>query len=238
MADQDRFTQLDRRDFLELAAAGAIGLAFAGLTPSDAAAAPALPPLLGIGYAPALPAAGRSIAMKDAASVLTPDPAFISRAARVSVAGGARKPKVAANAGALGLDACFPAIGYESSNYPRFTSWYAIGSSVTGPLSFRIPVVSTGGISFVARKVLAGSTSSTVPPPDAASSRFTLSLGGAAGPKLQRGVYAIAFREDSKDVMPSWPGVSLVNRSGVYTLSGIKVSYALISIDYAEPEPA
>src|SRR6266536_2474040 len=93
---------MDRRSFLSTAALGITGLA---LTHKDAfaAASGSFSPLLSIGFAPALPAPGTSVRLSDASSLYLPDPVFLSRGARVSVAGSARGAKHAGEPGGVAV---------------------------------------------------------------------------------------------------------------------------------------
>src|ERR1700738_2182123 len=123
-----------RRQFLKLASVAAVGVAFSERK-LFAAASSGIVPLLSVGYAASLPQSGFTIAMTDAADILSPDPVFITRAARVRVVGGSRTKQDLD--GGIGVDAYFPITGREASAYPRFSFWSASGDTQTGPLSFR-----------------------------------------------------------------------------------------------------
>jgi hypothetical protein len=228
-----------RRQFLKLASVAAVGVAFSERN-LFAASSSGIVPLLGIGYAPSLPKDGFTVPMSDASSILSPDPTFINRAARISVVGGSRAKQHLDAAGGIGVDAYFPITGRASGNYPRFRLWSASGSTSSGNLSFRMPALATTGLSFAVRRLrpTAGSTPlNEVPAPEPETSPLTLSLGSVAGPKLARGVYAFAFREEDSDSAPNWSRTSLMNQAGKYSLSGIGVTYLLLQVDYDE-EPA
>lgn len=230
---------MPRRQFLRISSAAAVGLTVVVLSEGDLFAASPVEPLLGVGYAASLPKPGFSTQMTDASSILTPDPTFLSRRARVTVVGGVHAQKNGAPDGGIALDALFPVTGRDQAHYARFSFWTAVAGkdvdSVAGNVSFTIPAVSTSGISFTARRIHpSGNKPLTAPPPlEPENSPLTLSLGAVPGPKLQRGVYAFAFREDGNDTIGSWSRVSLVNQGGVYTLSGVGVTYVILNIGYA-----
>jgi hypothetical protein len=227
--------EIGRRQFLRVSTAAAIGVAAGALTPRTAFAAPTTLRILGVGYAPSLPSAGSSVSLSDAMSILTPDPTFISRAARLSVVGGARAAQHPNDDGGLALDAYFPILSRDQAHFPRFSFWYAVGDDTGSPISFRIPVRATTGIALVAHRLRKsnGESLKSAPPLDPENDPLTLSLGAVAGPKLQRGVYAIAFREDGNDNITSWNRFSIAKQSGVYKLVGPDVTNVLLSIAYA-----
>lgn len=231
---------MPRRQFLRISSAAAVGLTVAVLSEGDLFAAPPIVPLIGIGYAAALPKPGFSVRMADASTVVTPDPTFISRRARVSVVGGAHQPKGGPPDGGIAVDALYPVRGRDFAHYVRFRFWNAIGGttsdSVSGNVSFRMPVVATSGISFIARRIHPSDAAvvTTPPPLESENSAFTLSLGAMPGPNLQQGVYTFAFREDGNDgVNGGWSRVSLSNQGGVYTLSDVTATYLILNISYA-----
>ncbi len=229
-----------RRQFLKAASVAAVGVAFSERR-LFAASPTGIVPLLGVGYADHLPEDGFTVPMADAASVLSPDPTFINRAARISVAGGSRAKQYATTPGGIGIDAYFPITGRESGKLPRFSFWSAAGDSMTGNLSFRMPALATTGLTFVVRRMrpTAGDGAlNTVPALETETSPLTLSLGNAAGPKLARGIYALAFREENSDIAPNWNRVLLMKQNGKYSLSNATgVTYLLLQVDY-DQEPA
>lgn len=228
-----------RREFLKLASVAAVGVAFSERN-LLAATSSGIVPLLGVGYAASLPQDGFSVPMTDASMILSPDPTFISRAARVAVVGGARSKQYANSEGGVGMDAYFPITGRDAARYPRFSFWSVSGDSQTGPVSFRVPVLATTGLPFVVRRLRPTNVKTelnTVPPLEPETSAVTLSLGNVDGPKLTRGVYAFAFREEAGDAAPSWSRLSLINQKGQYSLSGLGVTYVLLQVDY-DNEPA
>lgn len=232
---------MPRRQFLRISSVAAVGFTVAVLSEGDLFAASPIVPLIGVGYTASLPKPGFSVRMADASTVVTPDPSFISRRARVSVVGGARQAKGGPPDGGIGVDALYPVRGRDFAHYARFRFWSAIGGrdfdSVSGNVSFRMPAVSTSGISFVARRIHPSGDAAVVktpPPLENENSAFTLSLGAMPGPNLQQGVYAFAFREDGNDaVNGGWSHVMLSNQNGVYTLSDVSATYLILNISYA-----
>src|ERR1051326_7684088 len=114
---------MDRRRFLTTTALGVTALALNHKN-AFAAASTGFSPLISIGFAPALPANGTAVRLTDAASILMPDPTFLSRGARVTVAGSARAAKHASDPG-----------------------------GGAGTVAFAAPAVATSGIDFVARRM-------------------------------------------------------------------------------------
>src|SRR5438105_2352089 len=130
MSSSPLSASMDRRRFLSTTALGITGLA---LSHKDAfaAASGSFSPLLSIGFAPALPAPGTSVRLADAASLYLPDPSFILRGARVSVAGSARGPKHASEPGGVAVDAVMPTLTHQPS---RFRFWSAADNGTSGNL--------------------------------------------------------------------------------------------------------
>jgi len=223
---------MDRRRFLTTTAMGVTAFALAHKDALGAASA-SFNPLLSIGFAPALPANGTSVRLADAGSLYLPDPAFLSRGARVAVVGSARGAKHLGEAGGVAVDAVMPTLRAPV----RFRFWGATESGASGNLSFTVPVVATSGIDFVARRMKQSSRkeeTSTTAPADVDPAPFTLSLGSAAGPKLQRGVYVVALRESSSEVLTDWGRFSLVGNQGAYSVAGAGFAWVILKIDYAK----
>ena len=82
--------------------------------------------------------------------------------------------------------------------------------------------------------------SEVTPPLESEVTPLTLSLGNVAGPKLTRGVYVLAFREEESDSMSSnWNRFTLVHSDDGYYLSGATFSYLILNVDYADaPAPS
>lgn len=225
---------------MKLASVAAVGVAFSERK-VFAAMGSGIEPLLSVGYTPSLPQDGFSVPMSDASAILSPDPTFISRAARVTVVGGARARQYLNSAGGIGVDAFFPITGREAAKFPRYSFWSATGNSPSGRLAFRMPAVATTGLSFVVRRMrptVGNGELNAVPALETETSPITLSLGNVAGPKLTRGVYAFAFREEANDGAPSWSRMSLINQKGQYSLAGAGVTYLLLQVDYDEEKSA
>jgi hypothetical protein len=230
---------MPRREFLRLSSVAAVGVAVVAFSEGSLFAASGnVDPLLGVGYTPDVPKNGFSVSMADATTVLSPDPTFISRGARVRVIGSASPLKTD---GGFGVDAFFPLRGRDKGKLPRFSFWSATsgrpeGTTASGGISFHMPVLATTGIPLVVRRLrpMPNAASRAVPPMEPESTPLTLSLGNVEGPKLQRGVYAIALREQQSDSVPSWSRTMLLNQNGVYTLSGTSVSYVLLQVSYED----
>jgi hypothetical protein len=228
-----------RRQFLKIASVAAVGVAFSERR-LFAATTSGIVPLLGVGYTDRLPEDGFTVAMADASSILSPDPAFINRAARITVVGASRAKQYANTPGGIGVDAYFPITGRESGKLPRFSFWSAAGDTMTGNVSFRMPALATTGLTFVVRRMrptTGDGELNTVPALETETSPLTLSLGNADGPKLARGIYALAFREENGDSAPSWNRMLLMKQNGKYSLSNAAgVTYVLLQVDYdADP---
>src|SRR5450631_716045 len=113
-----------RRQFLKVASVAAVGVAFSERK-MFAAMSSGIDPLLSVGFTPSLPKDGFMVPMSDASSILSPDPGFISRAARVTVVGGARARQYLNAAGGIGVDAYFPITGRDAAKLPRYSFWSA-----------------------------------------------------------------------------------------------------------------
>lgn len=199
-----------RRDFLRYSSTAAAGFAIA-LSQSKlfAAQQTTLVPLLSVGYA-----APGSMQLSNASRILSSDPTFISRDARVTICGGARADKYQKTAGGVAVDAIYPP--------GPVLFWSAAKNCTTRGNSVVMEVPSTGGLSFSVKN-LAAKTESIV----------MLGLASKADPKLQRGVYVIAIRESSADAAPDWNRLSLARQGGRLAIAGLAVDHAILSIDYA-----
>jgi hypothetical protein len=234
------FPEVHRRQFLKLASVAAVGVAFSERN-LFAATDSGIVPLLGVGYTEWLPENGLSVPMADASTILSPDPKFLATAARVSVLGGSRPQRRLDSDGGIGVDAYFPITGRDVGNYPRFSFWSASGASATARLSFRMPVLATTGLAFVVRRLRPTSAPVALnakPPLENETSPLTLSLGNVEGPKLNRGIYAFAFREEASDGAPNWNGMRLFNSAGSYSLAVANVTYLLLQVEFDNAEQA
>jgi len=225
-----------RRDFLKTGSAAAVGLTAVALTPRSLFAAPPesdLVPLLGVGYAASIPEPGQSVRLMSAGQALAGDPSFISRGARVTIHSFARATGREGKPGGAAIDVVHPAIGYAPDKYPRFRAWSYVtdGSridNVSGAIAFTVPVTATQGLQFKIRSV---STQS-----NGAANEVLLALGlssESGALKLQRGLYVFAFREEKRDAVPSWSGLSVSARGGEYSIDTKAFSHAVVTIDYA-----
>ena len=240
---------IPRREFLRLSSVAAIGVAVASISERKAFAAATdsgIVPLMSVGYAPSLPLAGYSIPLASADSILSPDPRFISTGAHISIVGSKRAGSHANVPGGIGVDALFPVNHRQPEDPARFRFFSISGrpdnDSISGPVSFTMPVLSTSGVSLLVRRqrpALAQATPSATPPAlESEVSPITLSLGNVAGPKLTRGVYAFAFREEESDSMSNWGRLSIAPSGDGYIIPGATFSYLLLNVDYAEQAAA
>lgn len=232
---------IPRRDFIKASSAAAVGIAASGLLRPDAlfaatGEAPVSLPLLGVGFT-ADEIGQKSTRLIDARSVLTGDPTFISRGARLTIASfGPAESRSKKSAPGAAIDAIFPVLGREAAKFPRFQAWCyrAKESGVeAGGTSFTMPVTATDGVRLVVRPLAPmGETA----PVASVESPFTLALDSSNGAyKLQKGTYVVAFRDDaSNDVAPNWDRFTVV-RHGEHEVivPGARFAHVVITIDYA-----
>lgn len=241
MSKQNVSNGIARREFLRISSAAAMGLAVVALGERDLfAAASGSVPLMDVGYAPSLPATGFSVPLASANSILSPDPAFIRNGARITVVGAKRAASHANAPGGIAVDALFN-VSHRGPDDPlRFKFFSVNGRSdhdaISGPLAFTVQVPSTGGVSFMVRRQSPVSDTKTAA---SASSQpdgtpLTLSLGNVAGPKLARGVYVLAFREEDGDSMADWRRMTIAPSEDGYYVSGATFSYLALKVDYAD----
>jgi len=236
---------IPRREFLRLSSAAALGVAVvaAGEGKLFAASNSGIVPLMDVGYAPSLPLPGYSVPLAGAASILSPDPHFISSGARISVVGARRAASHANAPGGVAVDALFPVYHRNSQDPMHFRFFSASGrpdaDSISGSLGFTIQAPATNGVSFLVRRQRPTNqpSSEAVPPMETEVSPLTLSLGNVAGPKLTRGVYAFAFREENGDSMANWGRMAVAPvDGGGYVISGATFTYLLLNVDYADSD--
>lgn len=237
---------IPRREFLRISSVAAVGVAIVTMSDGNlfAATSSGIVPLMDVGYAPSLPAAGFSIPLNSADSILSPDPRFISTGARVSVVAAKRADRHRNEPGGIGVDALF-ATNHRQPDNPSHFRFFSVNGradadTISGPVSFNMPVPSTSGVTLmVTRQRATPQEPSTTPPPiESEASALTLSLGNVAGPKLARGVYVLAFREENSDSMSNWNRLSIANGDGGYYIAGATFSYLLLNVDYAPAEQA
>jgi hypothetical protein len=235
---------IPRREFLRISSAAAMGLAVVAVGEGKlfAATSSGLVPLMDVGYAPSLPLTGFSVSLAAADSILSPDPRFISTGARVGVVAAKRAAAHKNEPGGIAVDALFPVSHRQSSDPLRFRFFSMSGrpdqDAMSGPLSFTVEVPSTSGVSLVVRHQRPSSDTAaalTTPPPlEAEVTPLTLSLGNVAGPKLTRGVYVLAFREEQGDsTVSSWNRLTIAHGDDGYYVSGATFSYLILNVDYA-----
>ncbi|HEV7424958.1 MAG TPA: hypothetical protein VGQ46_01225 [Thermoanaerobaculia bacterium] len=233
---------IPRREFLRISSVAAVGVAIVTMSDGSlfAATSSGIVPLMDVGYAPSLPAAGFSVALSSADSILSPDPRFISTGARVGMIAAKRADRHRNAPGGIGVDALFAANHRQPENPLHFNFFSITGrtdnDTVSGPVSFNMPVPSTSGVTLMIKRQRPAASqepSPTPPPIESEISPLTLSLGNVAGPKLARGVYVLAFREEESDSMSNWSRLSLAHSDNGYYISGATFSYVLLNVDYA-----
>ncbi|HXH39449.1 MAG TPA: hypothetical protein VNN08_12540 [Thermoanaerobaculia bacterium] len=233
---------IPRREFLRVSSVAALGIAVVSVSERNlfAASSSGIVPLMDVGYAPSLPLAGYSVPLASASSILSPDPRFIGSGARISVVGAGRAANHKNAPGGIAVDALFP-VSHRTPDDPSRYRFFSVagrpdGDAISGQLSFTIQVPATSGVSLVVRRQRPSSQpeSSTPPAIETEASPLTLSLGNVAGPKLTRGVYALAFREEDGDSMSNWGRMAIAPANGGYIISGATFSYLLLNVDYAE----
>jgi hypothetical protein len=243
MKDKTASNGIPRREFLRISSAAAMGLAVVAIGEKKlfAASSTGIVPLMNVGYAPSLPAAGFSVPLASASSILSPDPRFISSGARVAVVAAKRAANHANAPGGIAVDALFP-VSFRRADDPLRFSFFSMSGRpdhdvVSGPLSFTVQVPSTSGVSLIVRRQrpTPDAESAVQPPLEPEVSALTLSLGNVDGPKLTRGVYVIAFREEEGDNMSDWRRMSIApTENNGYVVSGATFSYLILNVDYAD----
>lgn len=232
---------IPRREFLRISSAAAMGLAVAAIGEPKlfAAGTAGITPLMDVGYGPSLPAAGYSVPLASASSILSPDPRFISSGARVAVVGAKRAARHANAAGGIAVDALFSVSHRRPDDPLRFNFFSVSGrpdhDAISGPVAFTVQVPSTSGVSFTVRgQRPSQAETEAMPPLDPGVSQLTLSLGSVAGPKLARGIYVLAFREAEDDSMTDWRRMAIVPAESGYAISNATFSYLILNVDYAD----
>jgi hypothetical protein len=242
MSNQVVSNGIPRREFLRISSAAAMGLAVVALGERNLFAADSSGnvPLMDVGYAPSLPSAGYSVALASANSILSPDPRFISSGARIAVVGANRAARHANAPGGIAVDALF-SVSHRRPDDPLRFNFFSVNGrpdhdAVSGPVAFTVQVPSTTGVSLAVRRsrpTTSQTTTDALPPLEPESSPLTLSLGNVAGPKLARGVYVLAFREDEGDSMADWRRMAIAPAESGYAISGATFSYLILNVDYA-----
>ena len=221
-----------RREFLKL---GSVTLVAAGLfAPRSLFASAAGEPLLGVGFAPALPGPGEWAALADAESMLGSDPSFLRYGAQVSIRGFSRGASYAENPGGVELAALFPRSG-SADAYRCFHAFSMTGSGTGSPIAFTMPVAAANGLRFRVKRLSATGerrriASAVSPAGDEQLVALAVNSGGDA--RLQGGVYVFAFREGTFDREPAWPNYRVVNNGGLLSVPYLDVSYVVLEVDY------
>jgi hypothetical protein len=221
-------SQIARRDFLKLGSVALAGtawpsLAFAGLRSLPAS-------LLSVGYAASEPEENKLVWLTAAERLLVGDSSFISRDARVTIRSSRSLPQVGDERGAS-IDVVFPAVGYEPDAYPTYRAWSARRTDsmqhTSAPVSFRVPVEATTGLQLVFSRLNPDASA-----PLDSERLMRLSLGSSSSdPKLQRGIYIVAYGEPS---VSNWGAVPITRQGREIVVPRAEFSYVVISIDYAD----
>lgn len=232
--------QVARRDFIKIGSLAIFGLAGAGV-PSFAGLRNLPTSLLSAGYAETEPQEGAIQWLTPADRMLSGDARFISHDARVRIRSSARAASRNEKAGGAAIDVVFPALGYQPESYPTYRPWVfrrdQYGDQASAPVSFRVPVAATTGIQllFTWLKPTSGSESGDRPPVPAPDAMLRLGLDSVPGaPKLQRGLYVIAYGEPGTRPVSNWAAVAITRHGNEIVVPDPKFSYVVLSIDYAD----
>lgn len=231
--DSETVSKYARRDFLKLTSISVVGVTVAGAWPTFALAASASP--LSVGYASSEPEDGGHRSLVAADSMLMGDPSFLSHDAKVTIRSSFRSVAATKQLDSVAIDVVFPELGANARSYPSFRAWSS-GSDGFRHLSsrrvtFRVPMDGMNGLllNFV-REASAATKNPNAGHPDAS---VTLGLGSSSGePKLQRGIYVVAFRESNDSADPVWGRLDLTRRGSELAISGGSFSYVIFSVDY------
>ena len=232
--DSETVSKYARRDFLKLTSVSIVGVTVAGAWPTFAFAKSASSPL-SVGYASSMPEDGGRRSLIAAESMLVGDPAFLSHDARVTIRSSFRSVAATKQLDSVSIDVVFPELGADAKSYPSFRAW-SCGSDGARHLSsrrvsFRVPMDGMNGmqINFV-REASAATKNPNAGHPDGT---VFFGLGSSSGqPKLQRGIYVVAYRETNDDVDPVWSRLDLTRRGNDLAVSGGALSYMIFSVDY------
>lgn len=225
----------DRREFLRIGSVAALAVSASGLLAPAAFAANAEnnSPLLGIGYTPVLPAVNSPVRLANASSILTGDPSFLARGARVTIGSFARAAKQRGNPSGVAVDAIYPVRGYVPEKYPRFRAFSAVGrtdyDSASYGVSFGLPVTAAKGMQLVVRRIKPNVANT--PDVDLAIVSLGVNSGGTAN--LQRGAYVLTFRETGAENVPEWNMLTLsVDAAKQYSINSTDYSSVVVLVDY------
>lgn len=231
-------SEMHRRQFLQFSSAAVLGMAAGGLLPTVARADETTSPLLSIGYADSYPEGGKRVALMSASSLLTGDASFLSRRATIAICGNGRSGQHD-NPG-INLDAVFPVYSRTEANYARFRSWSFSDredgtSYVAGGSKFTMPVTANGIQFILSRNHRSRPQKASDAIPELSNERemVTLSLGTSSGaPKLQRGIYVFALREDAADAQPTWDRLYAEWKDSSLVVPNARFSYVAVAVDY------
>jgi hypothetical protein len=228
-----------RREFLKLSAVAVGGVAGTAFPMQAFGALRELPKaLLSAGYSATEPAEGEITWLMPADRLLTGDAEFLSRDARVSIRSSARAASQAGTVGDASIEVVYPVLGYQPDSYPTYRAWSWRGDthlqSASAAVSFRVPIEATRGLQLVL------STSETLTHDQEAGTQkatgdrmLTLAFDSSKGPKLQRGIYVVAYSEQGRTLLPNWSVVPISRRGNDIIVPDAKFSYFVLSIDYA-----
>jgi hypothetical protein len=228
---------LARRDFLRLGSFAVIGLA-GGTWPFLAYGADSTS-LLSVGYVDAEPEEGTLLWLKPAERLLAGDPAFLARDARVTILSSSRTAQKRRYKGTA-IDVVYPVHGYQPKAYPIYRAWSCrdneSGPTVSAPVAFGVPIVADCGLRLLLTHFKPGENADVVDgTPIASDDSVQLSTGSASGdPKLRRGVYVVACREQSGRSNPNWSSIAITRRDGAVVVAHReRSSHLILRIDYA-----
>ncbi len=234
MSSRTALPPIGRRAFLKAGGFATLGVVAGAFQPSTLFAASgavaATGPLLSVGYTPIPTESSPSPRLVPANTLLSGDPAFISRSASVSISAFSRAARRRGLPGGVAVDAIFPAFSYTPEKYPRFQAWNFVGreagDSSSAPLRFTITVPASQGVQFVVRRIgqNAGDETPVVLALDSNSDSI----------KLQRGVYVFAFRETPADEMLSWGTYRVSEKNGSMIVNASTFSWVTLVVDYAK----
>lgn len=225
-------SRFPRRDFLKIGSLGLAGLAGTAYPSMAFGALQHLPTsLLSAGYADAEPAEGTVTWLTPAQRLLSGDAGFIGRDAQVTIRSSARAASASDTFEGAMIDVVFPALGYQPDAYPTYHAWSArrdeYGDQASGPVSFRVPVEPTTGLQLVFTRMRPDTDPSVPQPPD---DMLQLGLGFSNAPKLQRGIYVIAYGQPT---VSNWSVVPITRQGRDIVVPHSRFSYVVLEIAYA-----
>ena len=220
---------LARRDFLKLGSAAVAGIAGTGWPTSAFAVLNQLPKkFLSAGYAAAEPAENEIVWLTPASKLMSGDIAFLNRDVQVTIRSSFALKSRGPKARIAAIDVVFPATGYQANEYPTYRA-YQQASESSGPVSFRVPVDATSGLQLLFSRL---DPDADLSQPQRADDMVTFKLNGSSSdPKLQRGIYVVAYGEQAA---PNWSAVPITRQGRDIVVPKATFSYVVIGIDYAD----